>query len=83
LRDEEFHMIDQAFEPKLAAAMKFALDEVCRNLPARYNDHDCRSFVATKIIERVKSGEQSPENLVSAGREAVAEMITLHGRQAA
>lgn len=76
-------MIDQAFEPKLAAAMRFALDEVCRNLPARYNDHDCRSFVAAKIIERVKSGEDSTESLVSAGRVAVAEMITLHGRQAA
>lgn len=76
-------MIDQAFDPKLAAAMKFALDEVCRNLPARYNDHDCRSFVATKIIERARSGEKDPENLVGAARAAVAEMITLHGRQAA
>lgn len=76
-------MIDQAFEPKLVAAMKFALDEVCRNLPARYNTHDCRRFVAAKIIEHVKSGVESPESLVSAGRVAVAEMITLHGRQAA
>lgn len=76
-------MIDQVFEPKLAAAMRFALDEVCRNLPARYNDHDCRSFVAAKIIEQVRSGEESTESLVNAGRVAVAEMITLHGREAA
>ncbi len=76
-------MIDQAFEPKLLAAMRFALDEVCRNLPPRYNDHDCRSFVAAKLIEHVKSGEESTESLVGAGRVAVAEMITLHGRQAA
>jgi hypothetical protein len=76
-------MIDQVFEPKLVAAMKFALDEVCRNLPSRYNDHDCRSFVAAKIIERARSGEESTESFVNAGRAAVAEMITLHGRQAA
>jgi urease gamma subunit len=76
-------MIDQVFEPKLAAAMRFALDEACRNLPARYNDHDCRCFVATKIIERARSGEKTLDSLVSAGRAAVAEMITLHGRQAA
>lgn len=76
-------MIDQAFEPRLAAAMRFALDEACRNLPARYNDHDCRSFVAAKIIEQVRSGENSTESLVNAGRAAVAEMITLHGSQAA
>jgi hypothetical protein len=76
-------MIDQAFEPKLVAAMRFALDEVCRNLPARYNNHDCRRFVAAKIIEHVKSGAENTESLVSAARIAVAEMITLHGREAA
>ncbi len=58
---KEITMIDQTFEPKLAAAMRFALDEVCRNLPARFNDHDCRSFVAAKIIERVRSGEKARE----------------------
>lgn len=76
-------MIDQVFEPKLAAAMRFALDEACRNLPACYNDHNCRSFVAAKIIEQVRSGEESTESLLRAGRTAVAEMITLHGNQAA
>ena len=75
-------MIDQ-FEPRLVAAMRFALDEACRNLPQRYNDHDCRSFVAAKIIEQARSGEESTESLVGAARAAVAEMITLHGREAA
>ena len=73
-------MLAQNFGPELEVVMSFALDEACRDLPDHFNSHQCRCFVAKRIIECAGDGEVSYNTLVEAGQSAIAEMIALQAK---
>jgi hypothetical protein len=59
----------QTFEPKLISAMRTVFDEVCSHIPS--SSTSARTFVAARILECARSGEETYEGLLAAGRRAV------------
>ena len=57
------------FDSQTVMAMRAALDEVCRHIPA--NSNSARTFVASRILECASNGEQTYDALMLAGRRAV------------
>jgi len=57
------------FDQTTVAAMRAALEEVCRHIPEK--SIGARTFVATRILESAHGGEKSIDGLLRAGRRAV------------
>ena len=59
----------EKFDAETVKAMRTALEEVCRHIPAA--SVDAKSFVASRILECAKRGERTHKGLLAAGRRAV------------
>jgi urease gamma subunit len=57
------------FDAKTVKAMRAAVEEVCRHIPA--DSVEAKSFVATRILECARQGERTHTGLLAAGRRAV------------
>jgi uncharacterized protein YoaH (UPF0181 family) len=68
-------MIIEEFNWKTLAVIDLALERACRFLPIGLSEHETRKFVAEKIVESAKNGNQTLAGLTEAGRRAVHELI--------
>ncbi|WP_208825843.1 hypothetical protein [Bradyrhizobium neotropicale] len=68
-------MLSEEFSQKTIAAMDLALERACRFLPIGLPEHQTRKFVAEKIIECAKNGNQTLAGLTEVGRRAIHELI--------
>jgi len=57
------------FDSKTISAMRTVLDEVCSHIPA--NATAARAFIASRILEAARDGEETYDGLLAAGRRAV------------
>jgi hypothetical protein len=69
-------MIEGSFEPRTLANMNVALDRVCRKIPSG-EDHNVRKYVATAIVQCVRSGKTT----LGAFTEAAAKELWRVGEQ--
>jgi urease gamma subunit len=70
-------MISEEFDKKTLAAMNLASERACRFLPLGLPEHETRKFVAEKIVECARNGNQSLVGLTEVGRQAVRELREL------
>jgi hypothetical protein len=63
------------FDPKTAALLRAALDEVCGNVPQF--ESSTRTRAASKILEAATRGACSMDDLKEAGREALLDAPTM------
>jgi len=56
-------------DSRTVSALRIILDDVCGHLPL--NSITARTFVASRILEHAKTGEQSFDELRQAGIEAL------------
>jgi hypothetical protein len=57
------------FDSETISALRTVLDDVCSHLPV--NSTTARTFVAVRILECARRGEQTYDGLKEAGREAL------------
>jgi urease gamma subunit len=70
-------MLSDEFNKKTLAIMELALERACRFLPLGLPEHETRKFVAEKIVECARNGNQSLAGLTEVGRQAVRELREL------
>lgn len=70
-------MISDEFDKKTLAIMELALERAGRFLPLGLPEHETRKFVAEKIIECARNGNQTLAGLTEVGRRAVHELREL------
>jgi urease gamma subunit len=70
-------MITDEFNKKTLAIMDLALERACRFLPLGLPEHETRKFVAEKIVECARNGNQTLVGLTEVGRQAVRELREL------
>jgi hypothetical protein len=68
-------MISEEFNRKTLAVMNLALERSCRFLPIGLSEHETRRFVAEKIVECARNGNQTLAGLTEAGRRAVHDFV--------
>jgi hypothetical protein len=56
-------------DSKTVSALRTVLDDVCSHLPL--SSISARTFVASRILERAKTGDQTFDELKQAGLEAL------------
>jgi hypothetical protein len=65
------------FDDRTLANMDVVLEEVCREL--RYGgDHECRKFVAERLMEAARAGQTTLGSLMVIGRRALLELSKRH-----
>jgi hypothetical protein len=57
------------FDSRTVGTMRSVLEEVCSHIPP--NSTSARSFIASEILKCARSGEETYEGLLAAGRRAV------------
>lgn len=76
--DGEHQFLSESFDRRMLLDMEAALDRASKRLPDAQNNHSSRTFIATKIIECVVSGNHSEDAMMRAAFEAVKEWATCH-----
>jgi len=62
-----------SFDSKTINAMRTVLEEVCSHLPA--NSNSARTFIASRILESARSGENTYDGLLAAARRAAVDQF--------
>ena len=61
------------FDDRTRANMDVVLEEICREMP-HGGDHECRKFIAARMIECAREGHTSLVELNSVARRALLEL---------
>jgi hypothetical protein len=61
------------FDSDTVIAMRSVLEEVCSHIPSESTS--ARTFIASRILECAKRGQQTHDSLLDAGRRAVIEQF--------
>jgi hypothetical protein len=66
--------VADTFDKRTVLEMELALSKACDSLPPNLDKHEIRTFIASKIIQRVEQGERTFGGMVTAGLAAISEL---------
>jgi hypothetical protein len=67
-------MITENFNSRTVANMEVALDRASRLLKKESEQHECRRYIASKILSHAEAGDTTLEGLTEAGSAAAREL---------
>jgi hypothetical protein len=67
-------MIADSFDSRTLATMEVALERACKLLPAGAEQHDCRRYIASRLLKCAEGGDTTLNGLTAAGALAVTEL---------
>lgn len=67
-------LLSESFDRRTLLDMETALDRACSTLPPDERTHECRTFIAGRIIASVQTGASTQDDMMRAAQGAVEEL---------
>ena len=66
-------LLSRSFDRRTLLDMEVALDRACSSLPQGERSHECRTFIASRIIASVRAGASTQDDMIRSALEAAEE----------